>query len=544
MDKNIEIILGSTKNVDSVNVDNFEKVELSFKPALIQEYNVRNVLSAAEVFDIERNATPIYRIYGSLEYLSLLNGLKAGYQELSDFFTPQTTGSYKNIFNSFDFYLVKPSSSGYTEIIYTNEIENSTNAYYIINERFIKWNDYVSEFGVYPIGWDVSAASSGAYINKETHQMITQVKFTLNSPDTEVNSSIRLFKDFNPAYGDFIIETYVDGNNLDEETDILSIILYSSTEEIANFNTLVGGIGKKRFTVNVSSYSPITRVEIYARATNKIIYVDYLRIFEQSINKNQTYGWKSYNRQFDIIATPNDFELFKIGFAKNVFNEQRYAFNFNKDIDISSYFDELGFPITEIYLYAKYISTGNEEYTYTYWNEDGVTEQKAISYQNTTEVYGDVIKYVKEQYNQQQLEPQIHYISTPYNGKTLKWSYNPFISLRLQYLSNELSKANTGTTNYDQAISIPIYATKIDNDGNYVWKEILPQGYIDPLTGNGVDYPFINKRRYLFNNLNLTIIPDLTDEHTRNVFNELNIGSTPINIKSIGDINNIGKPCQ
>ena len=86
MDKKVEILLNSKKNIDSVDVDSFQKFDLNTNVGQIVEYDIRNVLSVTELFDIEREETPIYRIYGKIEYLSSLNRLKNDYYLFEDFY--------------------------------------------------------------------------------------------------------------------------------------------------------------------------------------------------------------------------------------------------------------------------------------------------------------------------------------------------------------------------------------------------------------------------------------------------------------------------
>lgn len=416
----MEILLNSLKNIKSVNVDNYEKVELSSKLAQLLEYDISNALSATELFDAEREANEIYRIYGKIEYLSLLNGLKSTYTKFIDFFKPQTTGSFKNILNSFDFYLVKPAASGYTNI------SGSTMPVYT------------------PTGY-----------------------------------------------------THVTGGT-----------------------------------------------------------VDYIRYFE-------------------VIATPAQFEIFPAGFANNVYGEQAYAFNFNVDFDVSSCLDGFGFPLTQLFLYAQYKPNINkgEALSATTWSAANGIESKFLfppvplnigdyiqSYFNIK--IGDVIGYSKSQFYQTQEHPQTFYIKTPYittvtfgggwfpiitinTEHQLIWKYNPLIPFQLRYFSNEVNKANISGTSYEIVSSIPYYATSADTMGNYVWRNITPQGYFDPLTGVGVDYPFINKKRYLFSNIILDIVPDLNDTETLNAFKEIwySGNAKKIAIKPISDLNNIGKPC-
>ena len=393
MDKSIQIQLGSTKNVNSTNVDTFDKISFENQRKEILEYNIRNILSITDVFEQERQNTSIYRIYGGLEYLSILNGLKRDYQYISDFFIRKSynqffnTSQYKNIFTSFDFYLLRPS--GYT---YLEDTEN----------------EYVT--------------------------------------------------------------------------------------------------------------------------------------------------------QFEVIATPDDFDLFKAGYSRNIFDEPKYTFIFNKDFDITNWTDGFGFPITELYLYPKYIkatnSYGSESVSATTWLNDGTESIIPLYSENLNigdVIRGNKIKYQKSNFLQILERPQTHYISTPYTSENVTsyydegdiiWKYEPFIPLKLRYFSNEVSRANTGGTSYDEVSDIPTYATHLGN-GNMVWREILDQGYIDPLTGDGVDYPFVNKRRYLFSNAVLNVIPDLNDDKTSKIFEEINFNNpSTLNNNPLGNLDNIGKPCQ
>ncbi len=394
MDKQIEILLGSQKNINSVNVDTYEKLSLFNNVSEITEYNVNEEINATEQFNKEREENNIYRIYGRIEWMSLLNGLINNYTDLQDFFTPVYSNySSKSILNSFNFYLVRPAISGYTKI-----------------------------------------------------------------------------------------------NNVEK-----------------------------------------------------------------------------YIRCFQVVATPNDFEIYPAGFSKNVFSEQTYSFNFKKDFDISTYFDEFFFPNTELFLYAEYKKSVNgnsisEVLRYTKWNTSG-TAQKTTFVPKTLNIGDfvqnnvnanicDIIEYDNENFTQTLVTGQTFYITTQCKlsnvSKNIIWKYNPFISIRLRYLGNELYDANTGSTTYDIVSSIPEYATKIDNDGNYIWREILPDGYIDPLTGIGVDHPFLNGKKYVFSTLILSFSPDLTDNVTKTVLNEIwySKNATSKNVTPSSDLSDIGKPCK
>lgn len=396
MDNNIKILLNSYKNITSVNKDINTKIELSNVPIEINEYDLNNAVNASLVFDSERQGTPIYRIYGRIEYMSILNGLKNDYLNFKDFFLPKKSES-KSILNSFKFYLVKPANIPYSGIT---------------------------------------------------------------------------------------------GN--------------------------------------------------------------------------------TWQRFFEVIATPENFDIYPASYSTNVYGEQIYTFNFNIDLDISNYDDYFNFPLTELFIYAQYIpkyaSAGIiEKLSGTTWNSNRISSlfeftpnysfSDIVQTQNIK--IGDLINYNKSEYLQTLNTSQTFYISTPYRDipqppsmtntlHRLIWKYNPLIPLQLRYLSDSLYQANTGNTQYDVVNSIPSFATLIDNNGNYVWRDIVSEGYIDPLSGKGNDVPFVNNRRYFFTSIILDIVPDLGDEHTREMFSEIWYTRNPITnyTTPTGDINNFGKPCK
>ena len=265
MDEKFEIQLGSDKNVNAVTVDTYGKIEIVNKTAEILEYNIRNVLSVTEVFDAERSLYETYRIYGRIEYLSILNGLNKDYEYLPDFFSGSSITNGKNIFDSFNFYLLKPYTA-YTEV-YT---------------------------------------------------------------------------------GDSI----------------------------------------------------------------------------------------TYARQFEVIATSPNFELFNAGYTKNVYNEQVFAFDFSVDIDVKTYLDAFNMPLTQLYLYAEYNPASGgllipETMSATTWNVDTGDEEivpfTPSPYSVGSIIYGDKIQYNKETFQQTVIESQEYYINTAYR---LSGSSSPLYLLR------------------------------------------------------------------------------------------------------------------
>lgn len=406
MDKRIKVLLGSNKNIRSTNTDIYDRIIFSNDTNVITEYNVNEEINSSDQFNIEREENESYRIYGRIEWMSMLNGVINNYDKLKDFFYPKHISTSKNILNSFNVYLVRPSSLPYDELVKTND-------------------------------------------------------------DT---------------------------------------------------------------------------------------------LYEHK-----------YNRLFEVIATSSDLNLYPVGFNKNIFNEQVYGFNFNRNFDIRNVVDGLGMPITDFYMFLQYKTSVNgngvrETIQYidynTNYNTDGsyFVDDLVMKKLNIGDIIktvdnrciSDRIGYNKSEYYQEIINDQIFYITTECkrpdnnNSVNIKWKYNPFIPIKLRYLSDEVYEANTGDTSYETTSIIPNYAISIDDHGNYVWREVFQEGFIDPLSNKGNDFPFMNGNRYVFNNIVFSIQPELKDPNTKSIFNNIwfDRDSEKIKIKPISSIKDIGKPCR
>lgn len=374
-----KILLNSAKNIKSVNTDFSVKLELSKTEKPLAESEFNTFVNSADVFNSERESNNTYRIYGSFDFVSILNGIKLDLNSsfLSDYFIKEES-SPKTIFNSFKFYLLKPK--GFST--YTGSTENM------------------------------------------------------------------------------------------------------------------------------------------------------------------------YVREFDILAYPNDFDIYNAGFAKNVFNDQTYIFIIKKNIDIngSNGYERNNIPITELYIYAEYIPSVNESMSNIQWTTSGNT---IISTGSTSVIsMTDCCLLDMANYNQTIYQTQTNSIKTPFlSGNqsfsiqySLTWKYNPFIPLKTRILSDELFKVYSGDTSYDLVNSIPEYAYD-SGGGNYIWRTIMSQDYINPITFETLNYPFISGCRYLFNHTILSINTDLSDPITFGQFQNMVYNSQTINYAPSSDINNIGKPC-
>lgn len=514
MDEKLEILLNSEKNIESINVDNSTKIELSNKPALINEYNIRNVLSVTELFELEREENQIYRIYGSIEYLSLLNGLRSSYNDFSHFFNPRfEIPTSKSIFNSFDFYLVRPAESGYTKNILNASLYN----------RFFKVVATPNQFELFKAGFGKNVLNEQTYIFNFTVDVdISELRDEFGMPLTEL----------------FL---YVQYKKTGLET--LSFTRWSDAGAQTNptFDTRTLSIGE------------------YVRTQDNRNIGDYVEYAKQRFWQTQT------RPQTFRIGTPIVFDEIEDESTVITLNQGSCVIAIDDFNQLGEYYREyrqtLTFSIPEPQpndVTIFYRITTEIDGTYTTPNISSTTGSTIIFAGQTSRTLSGMVCRIeiRDDMGAGGYEDYYEYISyelitTSIGGGSSQqtnldviWKYNPFIPIRLRYFQDYLSRANTGSTSYEETVSIPEYATEINN-GNFVWREIMPEGYRDPITGIGTDHPFVNKRRYVFTKIMLDITPDLEDENTRNLFEKLwfENDTTLIYTRPINDINELDKPC-
>ena len=195
------------------------------------------------------------------------------------------------------------------------------------------------------------------------------------------------------------------------------------------------------------------------------------------------------------------------------------SFVFNTDVNISSYADNLGRPLTEIYLgvikrknpgaYNTLITNFQGSLVY-----DGITtfykplnlpsyssqqSKSLIDYFNVSqfndggfnvgyEYYGDLVEYSPVDIKETTLDP----FQFRAGGNIEGYVYEPFKKIQLRYFSTDIETSNNYYGN------VPAYASYYHNV--YQWRELSPYGFKD-VTNSGVesvDRPFVNGAHYNF----------------------------------------------
>ena len=263
-----------------------------------------------------------------------------------------------------------------------------------------------------------------------------------------------------------------------------------------------------------------------------------------------------YRRDYEVLTELIDFEIYKAGYSTNVYEEQQYAFSIAKDIDVINDVDGLNFPLTELYVYAEYQPNINglgdpETISKKVYNSTGGTDSYASFTAVTLNVgdiiEGDIVNYSKNTFEQSDFNLMEYRINTPYStlALSLEWEYNPFIPITIRVFSDDLQRVNTGSTSVEDVDQVPVYATSVDTEGNVVWRDLLDKGFFDPLTEEGVNYPFINNKHYIFENVIVSVQPNLDDSNTAAVFDEIKFAANEfVSSEPSSSLTNINEKCD
>lgn len=263
------------------------------------------------------------------------------------------------------------------------------------------------------------------------------------------------------------------------------------------------------------------------------------------------YG-NTYVRKYDIISDLNDFKLFNAGYSVNVFNDKQYSYSFDLEINLSGNTDYFNHPINELFIYCQYQPQANG---------DDINELFEIKKYNTTggsyyEQYtggtlinldifeGNLVSFDKSQYLLTTVDEFTHRIETFYESTSLRWVYNPLLPIRISYMSDEYKIENITGTSYESIITIPDNAIEYDSTGNYIWRDVLDKGYVDPISQIGVSYPFLNNKHYIFTPQILNVQPDMSHPNTYVMLNQLIANQYKINSYSNKNTSSFGNSCD
>jgi hypothetical protein len=104
------------------------------------------------------------------------------------------------------------------------------------------------------------------------------------------------------------------------------------------------------------------------------------------------------------------------------------------------------------------------------------------------------------------------------SGNTIRasfdFAYEPTKLLRIRDFSGFVERGNPADT-----ADIPAYAVSADDgSGDYLWRDLLSPGFMEPTTDNGVSFPFVSGNHYPYTSLVYAIGPDLSNYNSFRAF--------------------------
>ena len=254
------------------------------------------------------------------------------------------------------------------------------------------------------------------------------------------------------------------------------------------------------------------------------------------------YGSKYYFRKFRKIKTrstpiieQDDYEIYKLSFAETIFSDENYQFVFNEDIDITDLVDNLGRPLSELYL-TMVKTTSNGIFTSVvsgieapiipelansnsnpFINNVPVIQrmhgasgsgiptssiplESGVSI-NNLDFYGDLVEYNISTV-QEVVLADVHHRFNTVNRETTSNSivsgprpegyyYKAHQLIRIRDFSSYIEEGTVNTAGK------PDYSSILGD--RYLWRDLFDIGRID-INKDTVNYPFINGCHYMYNN--------------------------------------------
>jgi len=237
------------------------------------------------------------------------------------------------------------------------------------------------------------------------------------------------------------------------------------------------------------------------------------------------YYVRNYGKIDDI--SNDDYEIYPLSFSINIFNDSIYQLVFNKDLNLDGLTDNLGRPLSEVFLtFIKTNSDGmfsplksgfdlelmpgnvnnNVSNVRLMTNEVGNDLLQTPIETNINIMYnefsGDIVEYNKIELKEIVLTEVYHRFNTidretSYEGvadgpRREGYIVNPNRRVKIKQFSTYIEQGDESTINK------PFYSVDL-GDGRYIWRDLLDLG-IPNLEGEVIDYPFTNGRHYIYEN--------------------------------------------
>lgn len=511
------------KSKSDINKDFFTKVEFSGEQMLLPPGEINHIVDVGEQFNKERRESTIYRIKGTISPLfsNPLMNMDTTSRPTGTFGTSNiyNIGNGLDIFNH-DLFLSNPYENDYVGNPNLTPEEATKDKLSENNGWFGFFEPDVTKIGIctfYDIEPTRERFDLSSYKEKnweltitypsrkdDTHMIVQNGLLVIGSIQVEVGGvpmvAIATSTHHGLSNGDRVRLTSMPNIGYEEEFTVVRRGLDN------------GDLKDNYFVINLDP-TLVTIGDFTGRMKRVVSGQEseyYVRVFKK------------------LLQTDGDYEMYQLAFSNNIFNDPNYQFVINEDIDIDGLVDNLGRPLSELYLTM--IKTGSggmfhktqsgfdlefiagnlindisnvRQITYDTNTSQTPLENNIVLSTGTTEYLGDVVEYNRFELREKILSDVLHRFNT--TNREISYSNNYALGPRREgylYKPHNLIKIREFSLYIEQGdvntVGIPNYAEDL-GDGRWLWRDLLDIGVFDG-EGDLLDYPFTNGVHYIHQN--------------------------------------------
>lgn len=558
MDTNrIQQRLNVETSKQSSNTDTYLKINLDGKEKLLPPDEINRVVNIGERFNIERQRSPFYRIVGTINPVISNVLFNLNDNIFNDLYT-WAGFNFQESSAPFDYrfldrsYPKDQNLSDDNDLNYKQSISNflkEVDGWFGYYEPDITKKGLCNYFDMEPKRERFSLTPDISPYNCMGCQPVKNWELTITYPKyTDKNHTMVKGGLFILDYVPVVVSTrnmVAFGLPVRHNLIIGDIVRLSGTTGYDGDHLVVrtglddGSLKEYYFVIDsppTSGPSPINPTSKMKRIVAGMESEYYFRIFDKIKTRSS------------LVIEQDDYEVYNLAFSENIYADTIYQYVFNEDIDISGLTDNLGRPLSEIYLtYIKTNSNGvftnvssgietpfiselnNSGYTYLVnipainkiHNGGVLPFPSHIPLESNVTIsgnvfYGDVVEYNIHEVKETVLADVYHRFNTVNRETTSPLSYvsstgtspaktNIDLGPRQEgyfYKAHNIFKIREYSTYIEQGDSstegIPDYAVNL-GDGRYLWRDFLDIGYNEN-SEEPLDYPFLNGCHYLYDN--------------------------------------------
>ena len=527
MDNRISQILGVNKSKLSVNTDIYTNVQFENSKQLLPSDEINKVVDLNQQFNTERQSSTFYRILGKINPLISNPLFNITIQN-----TPIGSNDCLEQFNT-SLFTDNPISEKETSLSFAQSIKKhlkEVEGWYGYFEPRLTLAKLCNFYDMEPKRERLSfIQDTSNIINKSVKNWELTITYPYATDTTHpiVVNGLLIIDTFPVIVGGkpmtaFAVPIFhnlinggiirLSGTSVDGEYDIKRVGLDD------------GNLQDNVFCVDID-YSI---VEIHANSRMTKIYND---------TSSQYYfrKFKKIKTKTTEAIEADDYEVYKLAFSETIYTDDVTQFVFNEDIDVSNLVDNLGRPLSELYLsIIKTDSNGiftnitsgieapimdifNSGNTLTFLKDVPVIQKihGVINYVSETfkalemdinvgnnDFYGDIVEYNTTTLQEVILSEIFHRFNTVNRETTTDaivggprpegYYYKPHNLIRIRDFSSYIEQGDKNT------IGMPDYKEDL-GDGRYLWRDLLDIGAVDINKGQ-LNYPFVNGCHYMYNN--------------------------------------------